>query len=482
MITLEYTPPTTLRNFMLSAAFGRLVAGPVGSGKTHACIIEILRRAGEQSPGQDGLRHTKWAIVRQTLKQIKDTIVPDIERLLHGIVAYRVSDSSVRIWFGDVRCTILLIPLENLADQGRLLSSNLTGAWISEGIEIDVSLIGPISGRIGRYPNGAHGVPTWSGIIMDTNFPIEGGEWYEFMENPPDTWEVFRQPGGLTPYAENLQWLNQNEDTIKLPENHPLRLARGVEYYRRLLAGTTTSYQTRYVHADYGPDPSGSAVYKESFIRSFHVVPTLAPVPQMPLLVGQDFGRNPCSLICQVDHKGRLLILEEVMSLEMGLEMAVNTKLRPALMQPRYLGLPIVLIGDPAGRAKSSLYEVNEYDLLMRMGFSAVEAPTNDIEPRIQAMEIFLNGQRQGGPAVMMDASRCPVFVQGMSGSYKFGKLKSGEMKAKPDKSGKWSHPQDCGQYVALVANNPGTYAYALQQLRSKVTAKRGPISPRAWT
>lgn len=473
-----YTPPPTINRFMTSAAFGRLLAGPVGSGKTHGAIIEVLRRAGEQAPGMDGLRHTKGAIVRQTLKQIKDTIVPDIERICRGIAHVRTTDSSIRIWWGDVRCTILLIPLEVLEDQRRLLSSQLTWVWMSECIEMDVNLIGPIIGRIGRYPSGSHGVPTWKGIFADTNFPVEGSDWWEFMENSPPAWQIFKQPGGLDPTAENLAWLNQTEDTLKLAENDPVRLDKGREYYLNLAANSSPQFTQRYVNAQYGPDPSGSAVFKESFDYNEHIVESLEPVPQRMLLIGQDFGRNPCQVICQLDHKGRLLVLEEIMNLEMGLELAISSKLRPALMNPRYFGKPIVMVGDPAGIAKSSLFELNEFDLLKSKGFSAAPAPTNDIEPRLQAVEAFLNRRN----AIVVDKHLCPTITQGFSGSYKFEKRRSGELQPKPSKVGKWSHPMDCLQYVCLIANSPGAYQMAMSQLRSSVHKPSRAPRVEAWT
>ena len=71
MPSIEYTPPPTCRSFMLSESFGRLIAGPVGSGKTTACLFELFRRACEQEPAADGYRYTRFAIVRQTLKQLK---------------------------------------------------------------------------------------------------------------------------------------------------------------------------------------------------------------------------------------------------------------------------------------------------------------------------------------------------------------------------------------------------------------------------
>jgi hypothetical protein len=102
-------------------------------------------------------------------------------------------------------------------------------------------------------------------------------------------------------------------------------------------------------------------------------------------------------VICQLDHKGRLLILQEIISEDMGLELHIQAGLRPALAAERYLGKPIAVIGDPAGRSKDSLYEENCFDLLKRNGFMAYPAPTNDIEPRLRAVEALLLSQRDGG-------------------------------------------------------------------------------------
>lgn len=481
MRSLSYSPPRTMEKFIASPSFGRLVAGPVGSGKTYGCIVELLRRCCEQEPGLDGLRHSRWAIVRQTLKQIKETLLPDIQRMMQGIEEFRVSDSSIRIWFADIRCTILLVPMEDVRDQQRLLSSQLTGVWISEAIEIDIELIGPISGRLARYPSGAHGTPTWTGIIADTNFPIEGSSWYDFMENPPITWSIFKQPSGLAKDAENLPWLNQTAETLKLPEDHPVRIALGRAYYQRLMDGSSDSYIRRYVKAEYGPDPSGTAVFGSTFKRNWHVVDNLEPVPSKMLMIGQDFGRNPAALICQMDHKGRLLVLEEIDSLEIGLLLHLTTRLRPALMDLKYFGKPIVLIGDPAGGAKDSLYEINSFDMLTNNHFNAYPAPTNDPDTRVRAVEDFLLGQRDGGPAILFDAAKCPRTIQGLSGAYKYEKSRDGELKPKPDKK-RWSHLMDALQYVCLVANSPGAYMSSMRTAMPRHREKRNPMPVRAWT
>jgi hypothetical protein len=188
MSKIDFTAPPTVAAFMRSNAFFRIILGPVGSGKTTGCIFELLRRAIDQVPGADGIRHTRFAIVRQTLKQLEDTVLKDIEFWLRGICSYKISKRTITIEFGDVRSEWLLIPLEDAEDQRRLLSSQLTGAWMSEAIEISTDLVPALLGRCGRFPSGHNGKPTWFGAIADTNFPTEGSEWHKLCEydTPPD--------------------------------------------------------------------------------------------------------------------------------------------------------------------------------------------------------------------------------------------------------------------------------------------------------
>ena len=75
MPDIAFTPPPTVREFMLSDAFFRIIGGPVGSGKTTGVMMEMLRRSCEQAPAPDGFRYTRWAIVRVTLKQLRGHVI-----------------------------------------------------------------------------------------------------------------------------------------------------------------------------------------------------------------------------------------------------------------------------------------------------------------------------------------------------------------------------------------------------------------------
>ena len=471
---------------MKSKAYGRIAAGPVGSGKTTSCVLEFLRKAMTQKRAPDGYRYTRFAIVRQTLRQLKDTILKDCQSWLQGLGEWKVSENTFHLDFNDVRSEWVFIPLENAEDQARLLSMQLTGCWLSECIEMNFDVIAPVSGRIGRYPSGNRGMPTWFGIIADTNMPIEMSDWHTFMTNLPPDWQLFRQPSGMAPNAENLNYLLQTDTTIKLPFNHPDRLAQGRRYYERFLEmyGSDSAWCKRYVFAEYGDDPSGEAVFKAAFKPSFHVVPDTLVIPGYPLIVGQDFGRSPWSLLCQVDHMGRLLIHKEIPAANIGLEKHIEMSVRPVLYSNKYLGSRVMFVGDPSGVAKGTVSEESCFDALRRMGLPAFPAPTNDINPRLRAVESLLGKQVNGGPMLMISAAGCPWLVRAMSGGYRFKKHKEGGLRSLPEKFDKegFSHVADCLQYVSLVVHSGLVNVFARRLAPKYKPVVRPRISAAAWT
>lgn len=489
---IEYTAPLTVREFMLSTCFIRFILGPVGSGKTTGVMFEVFRRACEQEPGPDGIRRTRFVIVRNTLAQMKQTVLKDVETWFGAFAYFKSSENVIQIRAGSVWSDWYLIPLDDPTNQQRLLSLQLTGAWINEFIEIDPDLIPAIAGRCGRYPSAAQGGPTWFGIVGDSNMPNAGSRWHENLDiDVPEDWSVHFQPGGLEEAAENLNYLTQSAATLKLPLNDPRRLDQGREYYRRLARSNAQApnWVKRYVHAKFGDDPDGTAVFRESFNRDFHVSKEpLIPSVGLPLMIGQDFGRNPCSLICQENHRGQILVLEEVVAENIGLELHIDTGLRPRLNQnENYVGKRVVFVGDPSGVSRNSITEVNCFDHLQMQGFDAYPAPTNDVDPRLRAVETLLSQNIGGRPRLLIDGTRCPRLVQALHSKYLFATRKDGEMRALPEKKHPWSDLADALQYVALCVD--GGYQQVIKRdmarrhlARSTPTGQGRRFTSRAWT
>lgn len=442
----DYSPPPTLARFMRSNAYGRFVTGPVGSGKTTAAIMELLRRAAEQAPALDGKRYTRFAIIRNTLLSLKQTTLKDIQELLAPIVNYKVSENTITIRAGDIVSEWFLIPLEDQEDQRRLLSMQLTGAFIEEAREVRFDLVPALSGRVGRYPSrklcpdGA----TWKGIICVSNPFSVGSAWHtHLVAEPMPGWELFRQPSGLSAEAENVE---------NLPEN----------YYQTLAA--TYSHDPEWIrvhiHGEWGADPGGAPVFASIFRRDLHATRALEPLPAQPLVVGVDVGRNAAAVLCQPDARGRLIVLDELCTPEdggVGLETFIEDRLLPKLNEGRYIGLRRVVVVDPAAGQRSQLNELTAFDVLRDFGLNPTPAPTNALAPRLGVIEHFLRRTEQFNgklvPWMVVDEERCPVLIRAFQGEYKFKRSRLGSVDAIPEKKHPVSDVMDALGYAALATN-----------------------------
>ena len=248
-----YRGPATIRAFMRSNAFVRVIVGPVGSGKSSGCIAEIVRRACKQAPSPDGKRRTKFAIIRNTFPQLRDTTRKTFEQWIdRPLVRWRERDFTAELRFADVECDVIFRALDSADDVGKLLSLELTGAYLNEVREIPKSVLDALEGRVGRYPSVAQGGCTWSGIWADTN-PWHSSHWgakmfkgaldgrriYTMPSGRSVEYRLFRQPSGLDPAAENLENLPQ-------------------DYYPRLLSGKDQEWIKVYVDGQDASSDQGS--------------------------------------------------------------------------------------------------------------------------------------------------------------------------------------------------------------------------------
>jgi hypothetical protein len=180
---------------------------------------------------------------------------------------------------------------------------------------------------------------------------------------------------------------------------------------------------------------------------------------------------------------GRLLVHEEIPATNMGLEKHVQENLRPRLLSDKYLGYRIAVVGDPSGINKGQTSEESCFDLLKRLGIPAFPAVTNDIEPRLRAVEALLGRQVQGKAALLISAEGCPKLIRGLAGGYRFTKTRDGKTKPQPDKNDKdgFSHGQDTLQYVCLVVNG-GLIPVITRTLYPRPKANRQRVSAEGWT
>lgn len=468
---MHYVPPPTIDEYMQSDKFARFVIGPLGSGKSLGNIMELFRRAAQQAPDARGIRPTRFAVIRNTMDQLRKTCLTDTREAFEGGgVQYKVYEST--LYFNMplpdgtlMRSEWLYLPIDSQEDTRRLLSLQLTGAWASEFRELNYEVVSAVLGRLGRYPSAARVKPTWQGLIAESNpFPL-GSEWYEHLVvNKPSNWGFWQQPGGLDPAAENRQ---------NLP----------ADYYERLMEGNNPDWIDVHVHGKFGPDQSGRAVFYSSFDHQYHTAHGLQWHDQSPIMISFDFGRTPCALICQEDARGRLLILDEVTSEDCGIEQFIKEYLRPKLADKGYSRARMFCVGDPSGAFKSQVNELSPFDVVRGAGFHVHPAGSNKIEPRIRSVESLLLQNRGGGSgrtsALLMDADNCPMLVRAMASEYKFKRLKTGRVEDLPCKDHPWSDLADALQYACMAVNS----SVQARHMRMMAPApERSAIPASGWT
>src|SRR6185437_1599166 len=133
-----------LTKFLVSDNKVDIVQGPIGSGKTNAMFRRVGRHAMQQAKSpRDGLRRTRWAIVRNTFPELKRTTIPTWRRVwpasLYGDVKMG-SPPRHEISFGDVRIEVDFLALDDEDDIKKLRSADYTGAAVHEAQYIDLSL------------------------------------------------------------------------------------------------------------------------------------------------------------------------------------------------------------------------------------------------------------------------------------------------------------------------------------------------------
>lgn len=463
---LDYKPPPTIERFILSDALVRVVVGPLGSGKSMGCIMEALRRSASQIP-YNGIRYTRGALIRNTLQQLRQTVLVDVQTYLGSMVHYYVTDSTIQIRSqmpdgSMLHSDWIMIPLDSKEDIRRLLSMQLTFAWINELREVPVEVVSGVIGRLGRYPSRIMGGPSWYGLIGDTNPWDEDSPYHErLVLNPQPGWELFHQPSGIGPAAENVE---------NLPPG----------YYQTLAQDHDLDWVSVHVESQWGTSNAGQAVFRKSFHAPTHVR-ELKPIinPYRPLMVALDFGRTPSALICQPDTFGRLIVYQEVVTEGMGLIQMVQEHLKPALLQPQFSQAQVFIVGDPAGQHKSEHSEESAFDVLNSEGFAAYPAPTNNIDPRLTAVERLFLSTIVGEPAVQISRSGCPTLIQALGNKYRYRRKRDGKLEDVPEKLHPWSDVCDCLQYAALGLQ--GNYS-ARHIRRTRPRAAAAPVSAMGWT
>lgn len=454
------------------------IMGPVGSAKSTAAAQRIVRHAYEQTP-YNGIRHTRFAIVRNTGPQLVDTTIKTWLKLFpENIYGKFSSTSKTHRWTFRpegakdlINAEFIFRALDDEKDIANLLSLEVTGLWFNELREINTSILAHAGRRAGRYPGADLGGCTWRGWIGDTNPWDATSDLHEmFVADPREGYKFFKQPGGMEPEAENLENLEQTPETIALPWNDPRRREQGRSYYINALRDYSKSDGDSYVHCKYGASRHGKPVFTsyddnahcksfeltyESEFRKKNTTGVVETVEHRTthVRIGYDnTGRHPAAVIAQMTASGQWRIRYEFCGRDIGMKQHAY-ELRRFLAEkiPNYRVDRISC--DPAGKAKDS------GDLDMRMivqqefpGTSVVNARTNDPATRIEAVDGTMRRLINGEAAILIHPD-CKILRTACLNKYRYRKLKiSGEERYTdaPEKITPYADVADALQYLML--------------------------------
>lgn len=487
MVEFAYKPDgDVLRDFMKDNSFFRGLRGPVGSGKSVGCAVEIFRRALQQKPDANGVRKTRWAVVRNSYPQLRTTTIKTwldwFPEDVWGKMLWHPPPYTHRLQRGKLDIEVIFLALDRPEDVKKLLSLELTGVWINEAREVPKAIVDACTMRVGRFPSMKDGGPTWYGVIADTNAPDED-HWWPIMsgEAPlpdhitrdealmlvkPDTWNFFTQPGGMLEEKDR----EGNLTGYKLNPKAENRKNITPNYYPDIIKGKAKSWIDVYVLNKFGSLSDGKPIYP-MFSDEVHLAKEpILPVPGVPIVVGMDFGLTPAAVFCQ-HVRAKWVILHELVAQDMGIVRFAELFRMEAAQ--RFPGASLQVYGDPAGDYRAQTDERTPFQILRSAGIKAYPAGNNDVALRLEAVSTALNRLVDGQPGFLVDP-RCVNLLKGFRGGYQYRRMQvsgADRYEERPDKN-KFSHVHDALQY-ALIGGGEGRSIMGQTQNGKTVQAKR---------
>lgn len=464
------------------------ILGPVGSGKSVPSLQRIEDLAREQAPSPDGKRRSRFAVIRNTMPELRATTAITYGQIYpsdpYGEIIWRSPATHMLCPPGsDVECEVNLIALDRPKDVKKLLSLELTGAFANEVRELPRSILARLTERVGRY--GLNERPsTWSGIWADSN-PPDVDHWlytwdqidrplgYEFYKQPPGVLEVVPFNGGAQIIDENFpQYRGVKLTSAEVLIYYrgrvrrvdcPIEIIRSAErfwivnpwmenlvalskvdagsnplgarsYYGRALAGKTLDEIRSYLQGVYTFVSDGRRCVPQ-YDNQVHAVDHLPILEDQPILGGMDIGGGtlqPSCLFFQKHPRGPYLLHRELVCFDLGVkrfgELIMETLARhfPSHLERGKIG---TFWGDPAGEKRDEIFETASFDYLRTThGLTTMAAPSQDPRMRIAALASPCERMIDGKPGLLLNKAGCPTLHRGLSGAWHFKRLQiSGE-------------------------------------------------------
>lgn len=438
-IVLDWSPPGPVsQRFMATPPIQgglQLLNGPIGGGKTTSVYVKAIRISAAQRPSTrvrgrnaDGtlvaVRKVKICSVRDTYRQLWKTTLPtwwlrvpksvgEWTGAENGPASHHVSFQLPDGSLVDMIHDFIAIGENAVEDVMRGYQPTF---WVLNEMDLlawDVWEYG--SGRAGRYPEMSEGGPTWYGALADCNAPeFESDVYQKIFTKTPDELaalgiQLFQQPSGLSPQAENVK-----------------NLVAG--YYETAARGKDASYVARMIENKPGVSRAGLPVHP-GFNDTRHVpVQEIAAIPGLPVVIGIDPRTHPSAVFLQRLANGQRRFIDELQG-EQNMGARRFGALVAQLLHDRFPFLrPESVRGmvDPSAQYGADK-EAGEKDWLEIFssvaGIRVDPAPSNNLDVRREAIRKAISESTEDGAPMLLVSPRCKVLRTGLNSGYRFRKL-----------------------------------------------------------
>jgi hypothetical protein len=427
----------------------------------------------EQAPDINGVRRSRYGILRATYPNLKSTTVESWKEWF-GPTINIVYDIPIRgrvvMNHPDGRTTVemdlVFLALDREEDVIKLQSLQLVGAHLNETAEIPRGVFQMLKSRINRYPKmfrvhedyrdefkhmeNIHGKvgAVEPFIISDYNsIPTEHWLYKIAEEEKPENHRFWVQPSALlmcskqqgfvkdaadnwykiNPFADNLEHLSE-------------------DYYVDQVQGADPEWVSVFVLNNYGNLRGGKPVYK-MYDDKVHFTDQPFEISKgIPIVIGMDTGLTPAAAFTQFTSSGQFVIFDELVTEDCSIHEFAYDVLWPHLRN-KYKGFQFEIILDPENK-RGQTDKKTARDILVKAGFPVSLGKSNNPARRFESVVFFL--RKKDGLVI---TSNCPTIRKGFLSEFKYDKVsttvKGTTWKEKVTKN-IYSHVHEGLQYAAM--------------------------------
>lgn len=436
--------------------------GAFGSGKSLILCVKALSIALKY-PG------TRVILIRETYPQLIDTTISTLFKIFNHFgwrdkrdYNHVITRKLIELNTSPERSQIMYRPARNegqsieaaIAD---LQSLEVDWAGIDEAPGVMERIYLALQGRIGR----------WGRVTEERNRQLM------IVGNPP--------PQEHYIYKRYVQHQFMDGTDIPDPENYFITVASTYENkanlppdYIKALEAYPTWWRSVYLEGNWGFMPlDGEAVYPH-FRPDLYVSNTrLKYHEDRPIIRGWDLGTTgkfKAVVFCQLDPKGVLLVLGEILNNDPGIEnFGLQVQRECRLHFPKCNEYKD--FADPAAFDYSQTDMKSPAMILANIGIRL--APSDkEFSLRNEALTQLLSRVIDGSPGLYLSGPDCPKLYQAMLGGYRYKVLDEGNGRySRAPVKDIFSHVVDALQYAAarIVVVDPKTKNEYLAKIRARM-------------